>query len=646
MAVGYLSVSKTTAYASSSWTGTKHGTAQGETIIYSTPTTGTDRITVTVPAEMANAVFNSATLSYDVTYESGGTRRVVLDGSSVTNAALLSKIQETDEFTLTFSWKATGGSGGEGSHSSACAWRNVTIAVDYTPSSGMSGTVTVGTAGTAAYSLDKSSIAVGESASLTLTVSPSTSITAVKAELRATGLSPVVSYTADKSVSSGARASVPFAVQISSALASAMVNHVYAAQICVTFTGADGTSYTSGWVDCENASNKPFNLVKTRTAPVISSVTWSEEGTSHLTTYGGLVGGKTIPIMSFSVTLDTAADADISADSRTVEIGGRSYSLSGNQVTLAPLAGGSVEYTVTVRDSYGQTGTLTGTVTVLTYTAPTLRNAALSRYSASLDTQGQTIYELDDDGTDLWLDAEITCQTSLGTGSNPWTLTITPDGGSAVTVAADQTLATKTYAQDRNALTGSYASTSDFAFVLELTDAFTTVRLSVTVLKAGGIFNIEVSGVAVGMRSTGSENAPIFESAYPAYMRGGVYGADGSRLDEVHDTGWVALTLESLFIQASGWAACAVRLKDGIVYVRGAVTITSSMGSSGSVFKLITTLPDGFRPPQNMLVNSGARSNYTSVEIDADGSVKFWNRQGAAVGTSEVISICATYPVD
>ena len=82
------------------------------------------------------------------------------------------------------------------------------------------------------------------------------------------------------------------------------------------------------------------------------------------------------------------------------------------------------------------------------------------------------------------------------------------------------------------------------------------------------------------------------------------------------------------------------------MYVRGAVTIKSSMGSSGTVFKQITTLPDGFRPPQNMLVNSGARSNYTSVEIDADGAVKFWNRQGAAVGTSEVISICATFPVD
>ena len=305
-----------------------------------------------------------------------------------------------------------------------------------------------------------------------------------------------------------------------------------------------------------------------------------------------------------------------------------------------------MDYTIAVTDSYGQVGTLSGTITVLAYTLPTLRNVAINRYIATVNSQGQTVYELDDDGDKLWFDAEIAVQTALGSGTNKWSLKITPTGGSTITAVSNSSAAAVTYTHNRTFITATYANTTSFEFTVELSDAFTTITYQVTVPKAGGIFNIETTGVAVGMRSTGTEITPLFQSAYPAHFYNGVYGADGSRLDEVHDTGWVALTLESLFLQASGWATCAVRLKDGIVYVRGAVTIKNSMGSSGTVFKQITTLPDGFRPPQNMLVNSGARSNYTSVEIDADGAVKFWNRQGAAVGTSEVISICATFPVD
>ena len=137
----------------------------------------------------------------------------------------------------------------------------------------------------------------------------------------------------------------------------------------------------------------------------------------------------------------------------------------------------------------------------------------------------------------------------------------------------------------------------------------------------------------------------MFQSAYPAHFLGGVYGADGSRLDEVHDTGWVALTLANCN-QASGWAACAVRVKESVVFVRGAVTLSASMTSSSTASRQPTTLPAGCRPAQNMLVNSGPRSNYACIEIDADGAVKLWNRIGAALGTSEVISLSAVFPVD
>ena len=147
---------------------------------------------------------------------------------------------------------------------------------------------------------------------------------------------------------------------------------------------------------------------------------------------------------------------------------------------------------------------------MLAYTPPALTGVAISRYVASLNTQGQTVYELDDDGDKLWLDAVIAVQTELGSGTNTWALSITPAGGSTISVVSGSSLSSKTYSHDRSVLTGTYANTSTFTFSVELSDAFTTVTYQVSVPKAGGIFNIETTGVAVGMRSTGTEANPLF----------------------------------------------------------------------------------------------------------------------------------------
>ena len=643
--IGYLTLSSNTAGALSTWTGYQ---PSQNYIAYTTPTVDSQTITVSVPAEMTGATFNSATLTYNVSSGSG-TRKVCYSGgaTAVTNANLLEKLQNGESLNMYFQFKATGGTGGLGSHSASCTWSNIAIAVDYTPASGVTNSVTVTGAGTAAYSIEKKSLAYGESCSFTVTARPTVAITRVTAEIRPGSLSEVATYATDRSVAANGAASMAYTLEIPAAMNTAMTSRIYATQIRVSFLGANGTAYTSGWASVTNASDsQALNLLKTRNAPVISGVTWGESGTSHISAYGSLIAGKTVPTVSFSVTLDTEADSGIGYEHRELVLGDRNYTLSANSGTLQPIGeSGTVSYTITVTDSYGQVSTLTGTVTALAYTPPTLRGAAISRYVTSLNPQGQTVYELDDDGTSVWLDAEISCQTALGTGSNPWTLTITPNGGNAVTVAENQTLPTKTYTHDRSALTGSYAATSEYSFVVELSDSFTTLRVSVTVPKAGGIFNIEVTGVAIGMRSTGSEETPIFESAYPAYLRGGVYGADGTRLDQADDTGWVALTLENC-AQASGWAACAVRRIRGVVYLRGAVLLSASMSSSATASRQLTTLPSGYRPAANMLVNSGARSNYSCIEIDADGAVKLWNRIGAAIGTSEVVSISAVFPIN
>ncbi len=645
MATGFLTLSGNTAGAVSTWNGWYAGNGNYS---YSTPTTDGQAITVTVPAEMQGATFNSATLTYNVSSASG-TRHVRFNGESyeVTSTELLSRLVSGGNLNLYFSFRAAGYTGGEGAHSAYCGWNNITITVDYTPAMGISGTVTVTNAGTAVFSLEKASLAYGESMVLGITARPTRDITEIVTEIRPGSLAAVVSYSTAKAVAANAGAALSYTLEIPSAMKTAMANRVYAAQIRVSFTGANGTTYTSAWTAVKNTgTNKAFNLLKTRAAPVISAVTWGESGTNHISTYGNLIAGKTVPTVNFNVTLDTAADSGIGYESRTLTLGDKAYTLSANSGTLeAVTAGGTVDYILSVTDSYGQTGTVSGTITVLSYTPPTLRNVAISRYISTLDSGGNTVYELSDDGTSLWFDASITCQTALGSGTNAWNLTITPLGGSAITVVSGSTLAVKTYLNDRTVFTGTYPSTDELDFVVELRDAFTTVTYTVNVPKAGGLFNIEKTGVAVGMRSTGTEAQPLFQSAYPAHFHGGVYGASGDRLDEVHDTGWQALTLSNCN-QVSGWAACAYRVKEGIVFVRGAVTLSASMSSSSTVSRQLTTLPEGCRPAANMLVNAGSRANISSIEIDADGKVLLWNRIGAAIGTTEVISITAVFPTD
>ncbi len=352
-----------------------------------------------------------------------------------------------------------------------------------------------------------------------------------------------------------------------------------------------------------------------------------------------MIAGKTIPTISFNVTLDTSADSGIGYESRTLTVGEKIYKLSGNGGSLEVFAsGGMVDYVLSVTDSYGETTTLSGTLSILSYSPPTLRNVAISRYISTLDSGGNTVYELSDDGTSLWFDASVTCQTVLGSGTNEWSLRI-----NSVTVESS-TLPQKTYLNDRSILSGTYPSTDELDFTIELSDTFTTITYTVNVPKAGGIFNIEKTGVAIGMRSTGTEANPLFQSAFPSFFLGGVYGADGGRIDQVHDTGWLVLTLMNCS-QATGWAACAVRVKEGVVFVRGAVILSASMSSSSTTSRQLTTLPEGCRPAANMLVNAGSRANVSSIEIDADGKVMLWNRLGAALGTNEVISLTATFPI-
>ena len=192
MAIGTLVLSSNHAASLSTWEGYEGGYNQ---VYYTNPTTDNTVITVSIPPEMNGATFNSATLTYTVSSDSG-TRRVCYKDTyiNVTNSNLLARLQNGESLDMYFGFTATGGTGGEGQHSAYCVWDNITITVDYTPATGITGNATITNAGTAVYSLERASLAYGESITLGITARPTVTITRVTTEIRPGTLSQTVSF--------------------------------------------------------------------------------------------------------------------------------------------------------------------------------------------------------------------------------------------------------------------------------------------------------------------------------------------------------------------------------------------------------------------------------------------------------------------
>ena len=652
MASTTLQTSKTEAFARSTWTGTYN---IGGSFTYSNPTTGSDTITVTVPAALAGVTFTSAAVSYTSLLTKAGSRTVKFNDTNenVTNASMLQRLQNGNtSIQVVFRYHANGGTGGSGTFTGEASWSNFSVTVTYTAINGITGTATITSGGTVTYSVDTPSLASGETAVLGIYAQPSVAITGVTAIIRPGTLTAgQMTFSAARSIAAGSSGSFSFTLEFTPAVLTAMTNRVYAAQMQISFTTSGGSTYSSSWFSVTNADDgKAFRFIKTRSAPVISGITWSESGTMHITQFGNLVQGKTVPILGFTVTLDTAADPGITVGSRLITIDGKSYSPGENSCTMAVIAAsGSVAFTITVTDSYGQTATYSGNVAVLSYTPPSLTGLDINRYASYLDSGGHTVYELDDDGSHLWFDGIVAVQTSLGSGTNSWTLKITPSGGTAITAVSNSSTASVTYTHERSFLTASYDNTTSYDFTVTLSDQLTTKIYEVNVPKAGGYFNVEKNGVAVGMRSTGTVEDPLFQSAYPAHFLNGIYDSNGNRVDVPDDdTGWQSMTL----VGCTEWATdtpVRVRKKSGVIYIRGAIRLNTQMSSYAQAATnrtQIATLPSAMAPAYNYQFSIVAEARYIKLIIETDGKMYLMNHCGNAVGTGVRIPLTCNYLAD
>lgn len=508
---GNLTLSKTSAQATSTWRGYNVTPSIG----YTTPTWDYDSLTITVPAAMAGAVFNSCTLTLNHSAVSGTVYARFSDTKQdVTAARILARLRNGDTtFGIQFSFKAAGGTGGLGDHSSTCRWYGsaygspITISVDYLPASAISGNITVSGA-TVFYSIKQTNVAIGESFNLTLEVKPTAyDLTKVRFYVKEHGQDTSKSWEFDVSTASGGRLLLQRTLTLDAlTLTSRVVNADFNVML-TTSAGLKAGTYTAS----------DMKLVSTRRTPAIA-IDWHLADNFEYKLFGTLVQGGFDLKPTVIASLDYTADSDIGVETQSITIEGVTYT-SGDGSYVIPTAelSGQVAYTVSITDTHGLTSTKTGTLLIAPYYQPKITALAIERYITRTADTGAKEYVADDEGNTVWV--TITVDVAPINGKNEWDAMLKVNGGSGTLIQGlhGDDGGTFSWNKSRTLITRTFAPNQEWTLTVNLYDSMGgDVEYTVILPKAGAILSVEKGGVGVGRRNNASKSSPEFQCAYPA----------------------------------------------------------------------------------------------------------------------------------
>lgn len=298
----------------------------------------------------------------------------------------------------------------------------------------------------------------------------------------------------------------------------------------IEFMLADSAGLTSGSSTSANSAQK-LSILKSRVAPVIGGVTFSD-ATQARTHFGAFVQGESALQVAVQTTVD-AIDPAVSIAKRELTLGGTVHTLVAEADSLGTVSqSGAVPWSLTVTDSKGLSASASGTIALLAYAPPSISTLTAQRYREVTDDGGSVSYVQSDDGEHVRFTLEAGVASVAN--ANGWKLQIAY-GNVALTPLTGVDGATISRSDDRSLVTAAISLSERVEFTFTLTDFFHSVPMVVAVDKAGAYFDVEKHGVAVGMRATGAPDSKKFEVAedYKSHFYGGVYGADGNRLDGV-----------------------------------------------------------------------------------------------------------------
>jgi len=185
-------------------------------------------------------------------------------------------------------------------------------------------------------------------------------------------------------------------------------------------------------------------------------------------------------------------------------------------------------YTLTLTDSRGRSTTHKVSIDVKAVALPQITEFSVQRYSSRVDDGGSTIYEASTDGNKVW--ATIAAAVDLAGGNNTPSAYILygPEDGtqSRVYLSWPSSAAAYNVENSRTLITAVIPLDDAYDFELVVSDEHTSVTASSRVEQSWAILHMAGNGqgVAGGMYSTATEDAPRFESAWEASFYGGIRG--------------------------------------------------------------------------------------------------------------------------
>lgn len=295
------------------------------------------------------------------------------------------------------------------------------------------------------------------------------------------------------------------------------------------------------------------------TMPNLNAMVYADTGSGNpLSVFGDYVQGKSVPrltIRAENIDLDARFTGapfrcrfnayfpnGTGDENKSIYLSSSTDTYARNLGASAATAAGVVSWTLYIEDDSGFCGVTTGSFDVLPYAAPAL-TFGLTRYAQVLDDNNEPAYEETDDGENVW--ADLTVDVAQLNSLNAWTLTVdwTPNDTGAslpMTLLSSSDGGSWRRNQDVTLITSQFSAANDYTFTATLTDQFGSSVVTTYIYKAGGYFNVEKFGVRVGGRTTGTAQAPKFESDYPIYAYAGIEGVNNYSTAEVLTGGrWI-----------------------------------------------------------------------------------------------------------
>lgn len=478
-------------------------------------------ISVSVPAELSTSFIKSVSFFYQRRSESynGAIATNLIRFADTTinvdNESLKSKLENGDlNFDIRFSCQAYNAANLQsGVFFYEVHYSDISILVEYEPYGSVYGTINFGTSSIASYSFIDSNVSKDESCISNLIITPDVATTKVAFDIgvEASGETEPSSYiTYTKNVDISSRGSQQVSWSISPyGIEFPLGDRVLAAYVRVRLNAGETNEEVSDWTLTE------LNLIDYRNVP---SCTLTRSDTSgKYSTFGVYLQNKSAYTITVgNIVLDTEADEDITVASKSLIVDGVTYTSSGNIFIVPPInKSGTIAYTFTITDTRGKTNTMTGSWTQAAYASPAISDVKMQRYNpdtGELDDNQETIR--------ISLTGNVTSIDSgtSGYSKNAWTLTAKYINDSSTTVthtmASGSDGTSLSYTNDTSMFPYELNVSKDYDIEVTLADSVESSVYHVIIHKAGGLFNIETTGVAVGMRTTGTLQTPLFESAY------------------------------------------------------------------------------------------------------------------------------------